>query len=184
MKHRIYLRALELDDYKTSYLWRNDEEIQNMVGGSKYFVSMENERQWVLNNTKNEHRIVLAICLVENNKFIGTVNIQDIDWINRTASIPILIGDKNEWGKGYATEARMMALNFAFNERNLHKITDYVLDDNHKSLKLHNKCGYKEEGLIRDSVFKNGKYHNQVVLGVIKEEFEEVYTEYVNKFQR
>ena len=119
MKFRVYLRALEIDDYKLSYRWRNDEEIQEMVGGSKYFVSMENERQWVLNNTKNDNRIVLAICLVDNNRYIGNVNIQNIDWINRTASVPIFIGDKSEWGKGYATEARMLALRFAFYERNL-----------------------------------------------------------------
>ena len=43
---RIYLRALEPDDYQVTIKWRSDEEIQNMVGGAKYFVSSEKEKEW------------------------------------------------------------------------------------------------------------------------------------------
>ncbi len=184
MKFRVYLRALEIDDYQTSYMWRNDQEIQEMVGGSKFFVSRENERQWVLNNTKNTERIVLAICLVENDKYIGNVNIQNIDWINRTASVPIFIGDKNEWGKGYAAEARMLALKFAFEERNLNRIEDLVLESNIPSIKLHERCGYKREGVLRNSIYKSGKYHNQIVMGLLREEFEEAYASYISRFDK
>lgn len=184
MKFRVYLRALELDDYQTSYMWRNDHEIQEMVGSSKFFVSRENERQWVLNNTKNTERIVLAICLVENDKYIGNVNIQNIDWINRTARVPIFIGDKSEWGKGYAAEARMLALKFAFEERNLNRIEALVLESNIPSIKLHERCGFKREGMLRNSIYKSGKYHNQIVMGLLREEFEEAYASYISRFDK
>ncbi|MBQ9722824.1 MAG: GNAT family N-acetyltransferase [Bacteroidales bacterium] len=114
MESRVYLRALEPDDYKVTFKWRCDDEIQNMVGGLKYFVSSEMEKERVLNSIFDKERIVLGICLKENNKLIGTVNIQEFDWINRSCRVPILIGDKNEWSKGYATEARMLAMRFAF----------------------------------------------------------------------
>ena len=94
MDFRIYLRALEPDDYLITSEWRNDEEIQNMVGGPKYFVSKERERQWVMDTINDNSRMVLGICLKENDKLIGTVNIQDINWINRSAHVPILLGDK------------------------------------------------------------------------------------------
>ena len=183
MKHRIYLRALEPDDYKVSVKWRNDGEIQDMVGGHKYFVSSEREKQWVDTAIHSNDRLVLAICLVENNKYIGNIMLQDIDWINRSARVPVLIGDKSEWNKGYATEARMMMHKFAFEERNLERVYACVLENNTPSIKMHEKCGYKIEGVLRNSVYKNGRYYNQIVMSILRDEFFEVYNVYLSKYQ-
>lgn len=179
---RIYLRALELDDYKVTYLWRNDEEITKMVGGPKYFVSIEKEKEWIRNSIFDTSRIVLGICLTINNKLIGTVNIQDMDMINRKCRVPILIGDKQEWNKGYATEARMQALDFVFNERGLERVGALILESNIQSIKMHEKCGFIKEGFLRKSIFKNGEYHNQVLMGLLKEDFIPLYKEYQKKY--
>lgn len=181
MKFRVYLRALEPEDYLVTSEWRKDEEIQNMVGGPKYFVSKEKERQWIMDTIQDNSRMVLGICLKENDKLIGTVNIQDIDWINRSAHVPILLGDKEAWGKGYASEARLLALKFAFEERGLHRIWALVLEDNIPSLKLHEKCGYVKEGVLKDSVYKAGRFQNQVYLGLLKDNFDKAYQEYCEK---
>lgn len=182
MNFRVYLRALEPEDYLTTYEWRKDKEIQKMVGGPKFFVSKEKERQWVLNTIQDQSRMVLGICVKENDKLIGTVNIQEVDWINRSARIPIVIGDKEYWGGGYASEARILALQFAFYERGLHRVGALVLEDNIPSLKLHERLGFVKEGLLRDSVYKNGKYHNQVYLGLLREDFEKAYKTYCEKY--
>lgn len=179
MKHRIYLRSLSLGDYEISVNWRNDPDIQNMVGGHKFFVSPEREKQWVESAIMSDDKLVLAICLVDSGKYIGNVMLQDIDWINRTARAPFMIGDKNYWGNGYATEARMLMLKFAFEERGLQRISAVVLENNIASLRIHEKCGFKKEGLMRNSMFKNGRYYNQYILGVLKDEFEEAYNNYL-----
>lgn len=183
MDFRIYLRALEPDDYLITSEWRKDEEIQNMVGGPKFFVSKEKERQWVLNTINDTNRMVLGICLKENDKLIGTVNIQDINWINRSAHVPILLGDKTEWKKGYASEARFLALKFAFEERGLHRVWALVLEDNEPSLKLHERIGYKKEGVLRDSVFKAGRYQNQVYLSILEDDFRKAFADYCAKHE-
>lgn len=180
---RIYLRALEPDDYQVTIKWRSDEEIQNMVGGAKYFVSSEKEKEWVRSAIFDKERMVLGICLKENNKLIGTVNIQEFDWINRSCHVPILIGDKDEWSKGYATEARMMALKFAFYERGMNRVWATILDNNMPSVKMHEKCGYKQEGVLRQSVYKDGAFHDQIVMSILKEEFDVVYQVYQKKYQ-
>ncbi len=174
------MRALEPDDYKTSVKWRNDPEIQEMVAGHKYFVSSETEKAWVQNSISAKDRIVLAICLKENDKYIGNVMLQEIDWINRVGRVPIMIGDKTEWHKGYATEARMMMIKFAFEERGLNRIWAKILEENKSSIRLHEKCGFKKEGLMRKSIYKDGRYQNQVVMGLLKEDFEEAYDKYMN----
>ena len=182
MNFRVYLRALEPEDYLITYEWRKDEEIQNLVGGHKCFVSKEKERLWVLNTITDNSRIVLGICLKENNKLIGTVNIQDIDWINRSAHVPIQIGDKQYWGGGYASEARILALKFAFEERGMHRIWAVVLEHNIASLKMHERLGFVKEGILRDSVYKNGKFYNQIYLGLLKEDFIKAYEAYCEKY--
>lgn len=182
MEQRIYLRALVPEDYKTSIKWRNDPDIQNMVTGHKYFVSPLKEQEWVVNTINDPKRIVCAVCLKENDKYIGNIMLQEIDWINRSAHMPVLIGDKSEWNKGYATEARMMMLKFAFEERGLERIWAEVIETNQSSLKMLEKCGYKVEGLLRNSVYKNGKFYNVYILSVLKDDFYDAYKKYCEKY--
>lgn len=174
---RVYLRALEPSDYKTTIAWRNDDEIWSMVGGPKYFVSEEYEKQWVLNAVNNTKDIRVGICLKENDKLIGLASIVDVDWINRSGQSSSMIGDKSYWSKGLATEARLLLLKFAFYERSFERIWAHVLESNIGSIKMCEKCGYKKEGLLRNSVYKNGKFHNQVVMSVLKNEFDDLIKE-------
>lgn len=168
---RVYLRALEPEDYKISIEWRNDDEIWNMLGGRKYFVSSAYEKKWVEESIYNSKDVRLAVCLKQNDLYIGNVYLTDIDNVNRSAISHVLIGNKKYWGKGIALEATKQLLKFAFEELGLHRITALILQSNIGSLKMHEKCGYKEEGILRDSIWKNGKFQNQVVMSILDYEF-------------
>jgi RimJ/RimL family protein N-acetyltransferase len=177
MNDMVYLRALEIDDYKTSVKWRNDPEIDPKIGGPKYFVSSEYEKRWVENQIFNSgDDVVLAICVQKTNEYIGNVYIRNINWINRSAESSILIGNKDFWGKGIALEALKLILEFAFYERNLERITALILESNTISLKLHEKCGYKKEGLLRNAIYKDGRFQNQYILSVLRSDFENVFS--------
>lgn len=173
MEVRVFLRALEPEDFKTSVNWRNDKEISEMIVGPKYFVSSETEKNWVLNNIQNTvDKMVLAICLKDTNEYIGNVYLTHVDWINKSGQTHILIGEKKFWGMGYGTEAELLILRFAFCERGLQRISARVLESNIASIKMHEKCGYVKEGLLRKAVYKNGEFQNLVVLSILKEEFD------------
>lgn len=171
MKRKVYLRALEPDDYKTSVNWRNDDTITSLLGGGKFFVSNEIERQWVQNAINQNKEIRLAICTVDDNLYIGNIYLTNIDYISRKAVSHILIGNHEYWNGGYGTDSMRQLLDYAFNQRNLHRIEAIVLDDNIGSQKLHEKLGYKKEGLLRQSVYKDGQYKNQIVYALLKEEY-------------
>lgn len=168
---RVYLRALEPDDYKISVEWRNDDEIWSMLGGRKYFVSSAYEKKWIEDTIFNEKDVKLAVCLKENSLYIGNVYLTDIDYVNRSAISHVLIGNKSYWGNGYAAEAYKLLLSYAFDELGLHRVCAHVLESNFSSLKMHKSCGYIEEGVLRDSVWKNGKFQNQVVLSILSHDF-------------
>lgn len=168
MNKRVYLRAFEPDDYKTTIKWRKDDVIWDMLGGTKYFVSEAYEKQWIENTIFNSKDVKLAVCLDENDKHIGNVYMTNINEINRSCVSHVLIGEKEYWGHGYAREALLLAIDYMFNERNIHRIQANVLVSNVASLKMHEKCGYKLEGTLREAVYKNGKYQDQWVLGLVK----------------
>jgi RimJ/RimL family protein N-acetyltransferase len=168
---RIFLRAFEETDVENLVNWRNDPEITNNLGGSTFYVSTIREKEWVRTAaTKDQNDIRLAICLIENKKHIGNINLTSINWINRSAEFSVFIGEKIEWSKGYATEAIKLMLNYAFFELNLHRVYLTVKSDNHKAIKLYKKLGFKQEGVLRESVYKNGIYHNMVSMSLLKTE--------------
>jgi [ribosomal protein S5]-alanine N-acetyltransferase len=174
---RVYLRALEPEDYKITINWRNNDEIWAMIGSPKHFVSSEYERQWILDAIHNQKEIKLGVCLKENNELIGLATIKDINWINRSAHCPSMIGEKKYWSKGLGSEARLLLLKYAFFEKGFERIWGLILEDNINSIRMAEKCGYKKEGLLRNSVYKNGKFHNQIMVSVLREEFDVIVEE-------
>lgn len=176
---RVYLRALELDDYKNSIKWRRDDEIWDMVVGPKYYVSEAYEKKWVEDAIfKVSNKLALAICMKETNKHIGYIYFTNIDNKNLSASFGILIGEKEYWGKGLAKEATMLMLYHGFYVLGLERIEARQLCYNKGSIKVSEKCGFKTEGLLRKAVYKNGEYKDLNLMSIIKEDFDVILTKY------
>lgn len=171
MESRIYLRALEPDDYKTTIAWRNDDEINSMLGGLKRFVSKAYEAKWMQDTIFQSKDVKLAICLKQNGLHIGNVYMTGIDELNQHCTSHILIGNKAYWGQGYAGEAMRLAIDYMFGQRNIHRIEALVLDTNQASLRMHEKLGYKEEGIKRQSVYKDGAWHDQHILSLLRDDY-------------
>lgn len=171
--YKVYLRGLELDDYKAIHDIKQDSDV--LYGYSKYntYPSTENDKKWVESRIFNKDEVTCAICLKETDELIGIIFLLSIDLHNKSGHCPIFIG-KKYWGFGYATQARMLMLKYAFYERGLLRINAYVVEDNAASLRLHEKCGYKQEGLMRKAIFKNGKLMDQYLLGCLKEDFDKL----------
>lgn len=169
---RVYLRALELSDVELLVKWRNDLDVTSPLGGNTFYVSKLRETEWIRNAILNDNNnLRLAICLIENDRYIGNVILNSINWINRDAEYSIMIGDKSQWGKGIGKEATILMLKYAFEELNLNRIYAFVREDNTKAINLDKKIGFVQEGILRKSIYKNNKYINQILFSILKEEF-------------
>ena len=177
---KVYLRAFEPDDYKTIHAWRRDEEVYQLTIGNRFFVSSEKDRRWVLDRImSNDVELYLAICLVADDGLIGYLSLADIDHRNGRAEWSgIVIGEKKHRGHGYATEAVYLLLQFAFEELGLHRVSGSWLAENKVSLFLGKATGFRQEGLLRDYVYKNGKRHDVVIMSMLRPEFEELKKRY------
>jgi RimJ/RimL family protein N-acetyltransferase len=87
------------------------------------------------------------------------------------AVVGIFIGDKNYWGKGYGTDAMSVLVKFIFEQMNIHKVKLNVFSYNERAIKSYEKCGFKVEGVLRQEIFRDGKYYDEIIMGLLKEEY-------------
>lgn len=80
----------------------------------------------------------------------------------------ILIADKEARGKGYGKSAIKQLLEIAFNQLKLHKVWLVVFEENEKARGLYRKCGFQEEGILKDEYFVKGKYHDMARMAIIR----------------
>lgn len=109
----------------------------------------------------------------EQKECIGSISLYSINERDKNATISILIGDKNYWGKGYGADAMSALLNFAFFKLKLHKINleEGVYEYNERAIGLYRKLGFKKEGVIRENVLYGGKFFNTINMGILKNEW-------------
>jgi RimJ/RimL family protein N-acetyltransferase len=114
--------------------------------------------------------MVLAI-ETEAGQHIGNLSLMHINWKDRTAELGIVIGDKSQWGKGYAQDAIQTLLAFAFGEMNLNRVYLRVYADYTLAINAYHKCGFTQEGCLREDIYAEGVYHDMLVMGILKREF-------------
>ena len=169
----VFLRAFEPDDLQLINKWHNDDDINSLTCGSRYFVSSIYDKKWLedkmLNNSKN---VYCAICEKETGNMVGYVSLNDIDYRNSKAAWGgIIIGNEQNRNKGYASNATFLILQYAFEELGLNKVTGYWLESHKASLLIGQMFGFKKEGMLRQEVFKNGVFNDVVVMSMLKEEY-------------
>jgi RimJ/RimL family protein N-acetyltransferase len=168
---KVYLRPLLEEDYLFLLRWTNDPEVRPFLNRSLPTMEAE-EKEWIERLHKNKgDNVVLMICLTEGDRPIGTMGLHGINQKDGVATTGAMIGEKDYWGKGYGTEAKMILLDHAFNTLNLRKICSSVFAFNGRSLRYLEKSGYVIEGTLKKQLFINGKYVDEVLLAVFKKDF-------------
>ena len=171
---RIFLRAFEMDDYILISEWRSDPDVTVLLSGNVIFVSSEREKKWVEDKIFDDTTsLYLAICLRENKEMIGYLSVNHIDLRNRKAEwAGLIIGRKDLWNKNYAKEATRLMLEHLFFQMNLHRIYAYVLEEHQASRRMMERSGFELEGILRDNIFKDNRYHNMAMYSLMKDGFE------------
>jgi len=116
--------------------------------------------------------VVFGIRTLDNNKLIGTIGFYEIEWSNQAGWLGMGIGDRDAWGKGYGTEALQLALQVAFGELNLHRVTLTVIASNERAIALYERAGFRREGVFREFGQRDGKRYDMYLYGLLKPEWE------------
>ena len=107
-----------------------------------------------------------------DDRLIGFVGLGGINWNNGDGWVGIGVGERENWGKGYGTDAMRIILRFAFTELNLHRVSLSVYANNLRAIRSYEKAGFSIEGRLRQVVHRDGQWADEVFMGVLREEWE------------
>jgi RimJ/RimL family protein N-acetyltransferase len=163
------LRAIEREDIPIFVRWFNDPEVRKYL--EMYLpMSVAEEEQWFEAHLKDDTSRIFGI-ETEEGRLIGNIGLHNLDWKNRNALLGIVIAEREYWGRGYGTDAVTTLLDFAFNEMNLHRVSLFVYEFNERAVRCYEKCGFRHEGRAREALFRDGSYHDHLVMAILREEF-------------
>ena len=169
---RVYLRAFEPDDNEHSLRWFNDPLITKNLDTGAFALSRQTQSERMEGFRTDDKHIILAICKDDNDLHIGNIGLHNISYTNRHAEIGVVIGERTLHGQGYGSEATALMLKYGFESLNLQRIYLRVMTTNEGGFKCYEKLGFKKEGVLRQHAYKNGAYVDEIIMGLLKSEWE------------
>lgn len=167
---RIFLRRITETDVDYFLEAVSDPLIRRLTGTTAFYTRKQLEQafeKWSLDDS----RIDLVICLKSDFTIIGDLAILDVDYRERKGSFRIAITDEAFMGSGYGSEALHLIIPYMFNTLNLRKININVYAYNERAIRTYEKLGFVREGIIREDLFFEGQYYDNILMGLFKEEY-------------
>jgi len=169
----VTLRPIEEEDLDFVRTLFNDPELENLVVGWSWPVSKYQHRKW-FEKISTDTKSIRYIIETKEDGPVGTSGWKEIDWKNRIAiSIGIRIINKKLRSKGIGVDTCMAMFKNIFDDLQMNRTDSEVIEYNKASIKLLEKLGYKLEGVKRNYIYKNGRYNNLLLYGLLREEYYE-----------
>ena len=169
----VFLREYREEDFIAIRGWINDPEVTGHL--SPLFDTVQTEamtRSFFDKVSKNElpgHYFIIADKMT--GAYLGQVDLRTNNDPSRQAGLAIVIPERKHRGKGYGREAMTLLLDFAFARLNLHKVWLHVLTANEPAIKLYEALGFQRDGVLRDEVFRDGRYLDMYVMAILESEW-------------
>ena len=168
----VFLRPAERADIPTFVRWLSDAETARHLA-VRSPISEAAEQGWfermLAAQGKTDHHFV--ICLLADERPIGTAGLHGLDWENGNAEFGIAIGEKGEWNRGHGTDALRAICDFGFGELRLERIGLLVYAGNDRASHSYEKAGFTHEGTMRRAHFARGEHHDVHVMSLLREEW-------------
>ena len=181
---KTILRPVTLADVPLVTEWINNPVTRNYLY-SRTPKSDIGEKTWVekIGNSQESHPsdIVMMIETKRGGHTIGTMGLHGINWIDRHVSTGSMIGNPEYRGKGYASDAKMAVLKYAFETLGMHKVISHAFEDNTASVEYSKRCGYIVEGVLKEQIFHSGVWKDLIVLACFYPDWKKAQSKVNNK---
>lgn len=164
----IELRDLRDDDGDRLFAWRREPEVDRWMRGLPPTDPAAHAR-WFDDLRRDPVRRAWIITL--SGAPCGYAALTNITAKNRRAEWSWYIGEPRARGRGAGRAAQALGLDLAFGDHALQKVWSEVLAENEIALKAQTGAGFRREGYLRRHVYKDGRYHDVVLLGVLQDEW-------------
>ena len=169
---QVGLTSLKEDYIELYQKWVNDLEVSQFITAFSQVFNREAEEDWY-HSTKDSADRSFTIHFLPEDKPIGNGSLHMVSQGNDRAELGIMIGEKEYWNKGLGTETVKLLTDFGFSVLSLHSLSLAVKEFNERAKRTYEKVGYKNAGRIRDFYKMNGKYYDEILMDILREEFYE-----------
>lgn len=119
----------------------------------------------------NSKSFRFSIHTLDEDKLIGGVGLWISSWTHAETWLGISIGERDYWGRGYGTDAMRLAVQYAFLELGLRRVSLGLHAYNERALKSYQKVGFKLEGRMRGEGLRDGVRYDSLWMGILREEW-------------
>jgi len=167
----IELKPLHENHAKYFFNWFQDEEvIQYSLSIFQKLQTESQVKEWLKETVNDTKTFKQGIFLKNTDCLIGYAGICDLSSTNKSGEYFIFIGDKSYWGKGVGTEVTTKVIEIGFNDLGLNRIMLTVSEPNVGGVKAYQRAGFKLEGRLRQACYRDGEFHDKLVMSVLKKE--------------
>ncbi len=171
----VRLSAIDPEEMSKAFArWNRDSEFTRLLNMSVTRLNSSKAIQKWLEKEVEEPSptdFFFTIRSLDEDKLIGGLGLDGIDWAAREAFIGIFIGEREYWGKGCGTDAMRIILRYAFTELNVWRVSLGVFDYNPRAIRSYEKVGFRHEGRMRQYLNHEGKRWDILFMGIQRDEW-------------
>lgn len=159
----IYIQKITTQDVTKTYVnWLNDPKVNKYLETRFELQTLESIRDFVEKTINHANEHLFTIRLTKNDQHIGNIKLGGIIAQHNIADISLFIGERNAWGKGYASQAINLITQYGFETLSLRKLCAGAYETNKGSTNAFLKAGYIYECTLKDHYLLNGKPCNLI----------------------
>lgn len=171
---KVGLGPIRKDLAETYARWINDLRVNRTLGVASAPMTIEAEHEW-LNSALTSKEPIFTIYELVTMRPVGNTELHDVDHSSGTASFGLVIGEVDDWGKGYGTEATRLMLNYGFDVLGLHNIDLFVFSHNPGAIRAYERAGFKQIGVRRGARKVGRERYDVVYMDALADEIEPSY---------
>jgi ribosomal-protein-alanine N-acetyltransferase len=167
---RVTLRAARESDKADRLACPRNAEAVRMYGGdyrNLQPVTPEEVERWYQRHSSSTRCWVVEV----DGRCVGNARLDQLDEANRSARYAAGLFDPTLWGRGHGTELTRLILRHAFEDMGLHRVDLVVLEYNRRAVACYMKCGFVQEGVLRESAFVAGEWHSDLQMSILEHEY-------------
>ena len=166
---RVRLRPMEEGDTDDVVHMRSEPSVVAQLFGDEP-PTRESHLRWLAAVRARGDRQEFMIVDRASGRSVGTIGLSQIDRKHQRAEYGVLIGEADARGKGLASEASRLLLDYAFTTLKLNRVYLHVFPENEAAVRLYERVGFEREGLLRRHLYKNGRFRDVIVMAVVRGE--------------
>lgn len=169
---RVLLRRHRPSDLVAVVRWYRDADLARLTRYQSQPMTEEEIERFFRSRLLADDALAYAIEELPGGRMVGFTTFSSLDPENHSVLFHITIGERDAWNRGFGTEATLLMLEHAFGRLGLHRVGLSVFSFNGRAIRAYEKAGFRIEGRVRDAILRDGRYWDEVQMGILYDEWQ------------